>query len=254
MSEATRPTRHFDLEGTYNIRDVGGYEARDGATIRWRMLLRADGLHRLPPSSQAALVDSGLRTIVDLRGSAELARERDVFADSDKVDYRHHNLMGDELMAEFAARAVGEGRAEYIAGMYKATLDRRQAEIAETISVFAQPGALPGLFHCTGGKDRTGIVAAFVLGLCGVSNDTIIEDYALSGYYLFARHLAAPVPGDVSAGIETWQDYRRMNCPPEAMSMTLEHLECRYGGPEAYLLGGGATKESLDALRDAILD
>ena len=254
MNHTSHPSRHIDLEGAYNIRDIGGYEGRDGATVRWRKLLRADGLHRLPPSSQAALVDSGLRTILDLRGSEELARDRDVFTDSDQVNYRHHNLMGDELMAEFAARPIGDSRADYIAGTYRDTLDRRQPEIAETIAVFAQPGALPGLFHCTGGKDRTGIVTAFVLGLCGVSNDTIVEDYALSGFYLFARHLVEPVPEDVGKGIETWQDYQRMNCPPETMSLTLDHLERRYGGPEAYLLGGGATKESLDALRDAILD
>ncbi len=67
MHDGRQPKRHLRLEGTYNVRDIGGYRTTDGRHTRWRRLLRADSLHRLTPASQAALVDYGVRTVIDLR-------------------------------------------------------------------------------------------------------------------------------------------------------------------------------------------
>ena len=66
------PKRHLKIEGAYNTRDLGGYATRDGRHTRWGQLLRADSLHRLPVTSQQALLDYGLRTVLDLRKSDEL--------------------------------------------------------------------------------------------------------------------------------------------------------------------------------------
>ena len=110
------------------------------------------------------------------------------------------------------------------------------------------------MFHCHGGKDRTGIVAALVLALVGVPDETIAEDYALSGRFLFKRHLERPDPRDASAGVQTWQDYQRGNCPHEAMLQKLAHAADTYGGAESYLLGGGMTRPQIDALREALVE
>ena len=67
MTEYIRASRHLDLEGAYNIRDIGGYETLDGRKTRPRTLFRSDSLHNLTPDSQRALVSEGLRTVVDLR-------------------------------------------------------------------------------------------------------------------------------------------------------------------------------------------
>ena len=95
MAEGLEPRRHLDLEGAYNIRDIGGYAASDGRRTRWQRLLRADSLHRLAPASQRALIEYGVRTVIDLRTTDELQEAPDIFATSAEVGYLHHNMLGD---------------------------------------------------------------------------------------------------------------------------------------------------------------
>ena len=61
------PNRHLRIPGTRNLRDVGGYPAGEGRRTRWRTLYRTDALDRLPPQSQARLIELGLRHVIDLR-------------------------------------------------------------------------------------------------------------------------------------------------------------------------------------------
>lgn len=70
------PRRHIPLEGTYNVRDCGGYLTREGCTVKWGVFFRADGLHRLTPQGQSVLVQQhGVQTIIDLRRSLRKAGE-----------------------------------------------------------------------------------------------------------------------------------------------------------------------------------
>ena len=72
MTDDLDPRRHLELEGTVNTRDIGGYATRDGRRTRWGRLLRSDSLHRLSPRSRQALLDFGLRSVLDLRKSLEM--------------------------------------------------------------------------------------------------------------------------------------------------------------------------------------
>ena len=257
MVNRPEPARHLNLEGTYNVRDIGGYATSGGRSTRWRALLRSDGLHRLPPSSQAALIDYGVRTMIDLRGSHELQDAPSVFAGSSKVAYHHQNMMGDSLIAEteqplhFLKTTTGPQR---IVKLYTDILDRRGRQVCETLKTLATPGVLPALVHCTAGKDRTGLITALVLGLAGVPIETIAEDYALSARYLFPRYLSEQAPPEVAASGYTWQDYQNEYMPPDAMLGTLRYLEERYGGIEAYVLDAGLTQLSIDRLRSAVTE
>jgi len=78
-------TRHLGLEGTYNLRDLGGYHTSDGRTTRWRTFFRSDSLRRLPLAAQATLLAYGVRTVIDLRRSDELHVAPNVFAGSSAV-------------------------------------------------------------------------------------------------------------------------------------------------------------------------
>src|SRR5262245_54898327 len=90
------PDRHLPLPGTRNLRDVGGYPAIGGRRTRWRTLLRTDSLDVLPESSQVALIDLGLRQVIDLRFPSELERAPSVFDTSPRVRYRSIPLVAHE--------------------------------------------------------------------------------------------------------------------------------------------------------------
>ena len=242
------PDRHIQLEGTFNLRDLGGYEGAEGRQTRWRCFFRCDGLHRLSPASQDRLLGLGLRTIIDLRATRELEEAPNVFASSSKIAFLHHNMNGDRPLASLP----DEGKTpQHIADAYTLILDRRKAQIGETLAALAAPEALPALYHCASGKDRTGRIAALLLGLAGVAPETIAADYGLSARYLAPFYLAS---GQGLASIRTWEDFQREFCPPEAMLMTLEHLEQHYGGVEGYVLATGLTREEIARLRAAMLE
>jgi protein-tyrosine phosphatase len=245
----TALARHLPLSGTYNVRDVGGYSTRDGRTIRWRTLLRADSLHRLSDEGRAHLIEHGLRTIVDLRRDEELAVAPNVFAASDQVRYVWVSLARNPTN--------GAGRRELLpdslARTYRAIVDGRQAELHQVLSALAQPGAFPALVHCTAGKDRTGIVVALLLALAGVDHATIAEDYALTATYLTDAFFAEARRRAEAAGHD-WERYRYLlGCPADLMLATLTDLDERFGGVETYLRQIGLSDDDLQALRAALV-
>lgn len=247
---AASPARHLPLEGTYNVRDAGGYPTRDGRSVRWQALYRADSLHRLTEQGQVHLIEAGLSTVIDLRRDVELAVAPNVLAGSDRIDYVWISLAPNPAEAG-ARREIGP---DTLAQTYRAIIHERQPELRQILSTLAQPGAFPALVHCTAGKDRTGIVVALLLGLAGVDHATIAEDYALTATYLGDGYLADARVRAEAAG-HTWAQYQLLlGCPAELMLATLACLDERYGGVEAYLRLIGLTIDELAALRAALLE
>ena len=241
------------LPGTFNLRDVGGYRTLDGKQTRWRTFVRAESVEKFPPESVAALIDYGVRTVMDLRGSVELDEAPNVFASSDQVAYVSHNLTGDEMIAGLSGQPVlGQGPPRLVA-MYTSILDNRRQKIRQGLALLGAPGALPALVHCTAGKDRTGVITALALSIAGVPRETIAEDYALSAEFLRDPALMANAPSEWTDSF-TWRSYTADFCPPEAMYQTLAYLDKRYGGVEGYLLADEFGREDLEGLRRALID
>lgn len=237
--------RHLPLEGTYNVRDIGGYATAEGRQTRWGIVFRADSLHRLSPAAQEFLLGQGIRTIVDLRYAAEVSAAPNVFAAASVLRYQHLSLLGDTPQA--TAMLVT------LTAMYRHILDNAQAPLAATLTTLAAPGALPAVVHCTAGKDRTGLVIALLLGLAGVPEATIAADYALTARYLEGDfwHEARQRAG---ADRRDWAKLQPiLACPPEVMLETLGYLDERYGGIPSYLGQIGLTDGQLTALHDALV-
>jgi protein tyrosine/serine phosphatase len=170
------PRRRLELERAWNFRDLGGYRARDGRPVRWRRLFRADGLDRLTEADLRQIETLGLRTVIDLRTLDEVTRGR--LPPTAGEPAWHHLPMLDVLppQEEYEAWAGPE----YVATQYLAMTGSAAASIATFLELICRPDAYPLVFHCFAGKDRTGILTALVLGLLGVPDADIVEDYALS--------------------------------------------------------------------------
>ena len=105
------PLATVALTGVFNFRDLGGYAAADGRTVRWRTLFRADGLDRLTPADVEVLRPYGLRTVVDLRMAHELEEKGRFPVDSYPVTFHHLSVMDKTWDREAgAARGPPGGR------------------------------------------------------------------------------------------------------------------------------------------------
>jgi protein-tyrosine phosphatase len=179
MTEAlAEPARSLDLSGCFNFRDLGGYPTADGHRLRWRKLFRADGLTRLDAEDCARLAQLGLATVIDLRTPGELDERGRVPEGHFEFEY-HHLPLTDVLVPERDLARYAEP--DFVTDRYLKLFSDGSDSISRAVKVLAAPAALPAVFHCSAGKDRTGILAALVLGLLGVPDELIVEDYALSG-------------------------------------------------------------------------
>jgi protein-tyrosine phosphatase len=172
------PTRKLAMAGCVNFRDLGGYPTTDGRRVRWRRLFRADGLTRLDDQDCALLADLGLTTVIDLRTVGEVENRGRFPLESVDVDY-HHLPLTDVLPPPEDLGRYNEP--EFVTSRYRHMFVEGSASITRALHVLAQPGALPAVFHCSAGKDRTGVVAALVLGFLRVPREVIVDDYTLSG-------------------------------------------------------------------------
>ena len=227
--------RRLRLRGTRNLRDVGGYPAAEGRRTRWRTLLRTDALDRLPPDSQRSLVELGLRQVIDLRWAHELAESPSVFATSQQVRYRSVPLMDN------APNPRG------VAATYRHILDTRAAELAVVARALLEPDGLPAVIGCAAGVDRTGVTIALLLSAVGVPADIVAGDYAQS-----VEHFA----GDGAAsGLDDWRGGEvTLDCRPEYMLESLDHLERKHGGARSLLARRGLSGAELDRLTSLLTE
>ena len=247
------PQRYLGLEGSYNTRDIGGYPIEGGGWTQWRRFLRSDGMHRLTDADQARLRDYGVRAVIDLRTPQETVETPNVFAQSSEVAYHHCDIIGDAPALTATEEVLTGLPAARIARSYTTWLDHRQAQFAEVLGKLADPGYGPAVYHCAGGKDRTGVISAILLSLAGVGRETILDDYTLTSIFHFRRALM----GGASAfetPVLSASEYADKYCPRDGMAGTLAHLDAKYGGIEAYVRAIGLTEGQIGALRGMLID
>ncbi len=241
----TAPVRLLPIAGAFNIRDLGGY-AHAGGETRWRRILRGDGLHRLTPQGIEDLVAAGVVMVVDLRHDNELASHPNPFRDHATVAYRHLSLFED-----LAPSAMTGG--DVLLDLYIEALERRGPAIAGILAALAEGPDGTVLFHCTAGKDRTGLIAALILALAGVEARTIVEDYARTGTHI-APLLATILAEAEARGMDPEGLRPLLACEPLTMTRTLEHIERRWGSADGYLAAVGLDAATATRLRARLLE
>jgi protein-tyrosine phosphatase len=244
-----QPPRKLTFAGCVNFRDLGGYRAADGRSIRWRQLFRADGLTRLDEDDCAQLADIGLATVIDLRTDGEVEQRGRFPADFD-VEY-HHLPLTDVLPPTEDLSRYDEPA--FVTSRYEQLFSEGSRSLARAVSLLAEPAALPAVFHCSAGKDRTGILAALILGFLGVPNDVIVEDYALSAQAMVALLERLKIEyADAVAEIERYAP-AVVSAAPETMSAFLDSLQHKHGSFEQLAVTLGVT-EAVTALRATLLE
>lgn len=175
--------RRIALHGPINFRDLGGYPTADGRRVRWGRVFRSDLLMDLSDADVAKLQGIGLRTVCDLRAEEERLHKPD--REIPGITTHAIGFMpqdGEALMAGLCSFSVEQVVAR-VTLIYQDFVLTRSQHFARLFQLLAQVDALPLLFHCASGRDRTGTFAALLLSALGVSRAAIEQDYALSDQY-----------------------------------------------------------------------
>jgi protein-tyrosine phosphatase len=237
----TNPAPTFDA--LFNFRDLGGYRTADDRTTVAGRVYRSDGMHRASIEDLGRIELLGITRVVDLRTTHERT-EDGCFDDAHPtIEYRHVPIF-ERLSGIAGARAetVDENDDTPLLTTYRYMLTERRALVVDALEAVAgAPG--PVVFHCTAGKDRTGIVAALMLSVLGVADDVIVEDYGRSRdamVRLVEWYRANRSDDTTGAGLLDERASRLLGAEPAWMHLVLDELRAEHGSVRDYLLVAGA--------------
>lgn len=245
------PDRIVPFTGVFNFRDLGGYHSSDGRTTRWGRLYRSDALHDLSEIDLSLFRRLGIVTVVDLRNASEVERTGRGLLSTESIQF-----LNAPVLAETDVRASGDGdllEPDYLATRYLQYLELGGSALVRALEEMTDVDKFPMVFNCFFGKDRTGVLAAIVLGCLGVSSHDIVSDYTLT---------ASRVPLILdklrrdSVYHETLErtDPLVLAAKSETIARFLDELDARYGGARAWAQGAGFGGDRLRLLSDALLE
>ena len=227
----------LELEGCFNVRDLGGYPADSGKTTRHRRFIRAGTLFGMTERGKAALHDLGIQCVIDLRSQREVDEHPDAVMHDRRFAWFHLPML--DYVHSGITEVLPEDFPSSLEEMYIGLLEDSKAKFEKLFTLFASPAYESYLFHCTAGKDRTGVVAMLLLALAGVDEQTIVEDYSHSEKLiqgLFDRAILADLPAHLFLS------------RAQTMRAALQHLKSQYGSGRAYLSQIGITSELQQAI------
>lgn len=228
------------LETTYNTRELGGLPAKGNKQTKWGTLIRSDDISKVNIHDRNWLRDYGVKTIIDLRSFQEREMTPYVLEEDNSFKLYHIPLMKSEEVekaSNFKLKDTDLGKA-YI-DMIDGVGDRF-GELVEIISNRHSGGIL---FHCSAGKDRTGVLASILLSVLGVEKADIVANYEITYTYLREN----PLFNNIDINNELLQSKR------EWIENTLNHIDDKYDGTINYLKSYGITDKILEDFRGKCL-
>lgn len=243
--------RVVPLFAVHNFRDLGGYPTADGRETRWRTLFRADGLYRLTPDDTQSVVELGIRTVVDLRSDNEV-KTRGTFPIGQHAVALHHLPIIDVTWGETQTPDFDDA-ADFLVWAYREMLAEASPRFADAFSLLAQQSVLPAVFHCAAGKDRTGILAALILGALGVDESIIAADYGLTEQAMQRLVVWARVHQPELAEIYANMPMRFAAADPRAMTVILADITSKHSSVYNFVREIGVSDETIAALARSVL-
>jgi protein tyrosine/serine phosphatase len=274
---STRTDRWVRLDGTTNMRDLGGLPTADGARTVPGRILRSDNLQTLSADDVRRLVgEFGLREVIDLRTTAEILLEgRGPLRDVPEVTHRHFSLLPERghhtdvfaveeddpldlpsgwveslLPRQTAAHDEGEPPAVRSYLSYLADRGDHVVGALRALTV-ADPGA--SVVHCAAGKDRTGVVVALALAVAEVPHQEIVADYAMTAEVIEALVAKLAASPTYAEDMER-RDIASHTPRAATMDRVLTLLDERFDGPVGWLETHGFGADERAALRSRLRD
>lgn len=252
--------RAVTVPGTSNVRDIGGYmTATPYVRVRQGLVYRGDSPHNVPADiAQSVLVDQlHLTHTFDFRSPAEVAQKSYQFAG---IDHVLAPVCGSAVKQVWQpGMAITPALAhELIHRTYRKRIDECGDQFAKVLRFLASPdfnadGTQAILFHCTAGKDRTGLMAALILHLLEVPRNTILDDYLLTNRFFKPPTEPNPYFDEVKLDREVHDIVWSVDAAH--LAAALEYVEERYGSIDGYAKSKlGVDAATVECLRERLLE
>jgi len=248
-SDGFKP-RFLPLEGCFNFRDLGGYATASGQSIKAGLIFRSDALHHLTVEDAKYVRETvGLATVVDFRNTHEV--EKDGRSDVAIPWVNYLNQPVEEEKGTITATGE-EDPVERYTEMYLWTIRNGGGHYGAAFNAVAAEGSLPAVFHCSAGKDRTGVFASLILGVLGVDDKSIVEDYLVTNekVALIIQRLSSRPGNEHMQRIPV--DFFRAQAP--AMEAVLEEVRTVHGGAAGYFRSQRVEQSVIDRFRANLLE
>lgn len=242
------------------VRELGGIRGANGRPIRHGLMYRGSPLIDLAFEQREVIDGLGLRLILDLRAMGETDRREDYVPAGCGYVRRCGMLDKDGHEVDFSPLGIGrimesirrdpEG---FMSDLYASMVfgNRAVHELVDRL----RDEQVPLYFHCTAGKDRTGVCAAIVLLLLGVSRDDIMQEFLLTNEY--RSDIINMTPDQMPEGMSDLdrENWAAINSVHEAhLQRVFDEIDGRYATVEEYFAGEfGIEANELASLRDRYL-
>lgn len=234
-------THIIALDGTSNARDLGGYLTLDGKKTKSGVFIRSDDTDELTDTDIEKLLSLGVKVVIDLRHEKAAQAWPDKLANVNGIEY-HHIAISE---AHRASNGSYKGYLEYTGegNVVKQLID---------IIVNVDDGAV--LFHCIGGKDRTGFLSMLLLLLANVDKQTIINNYIVSYDFIKERKKVRElIERDVEKlGVECLEPLH-FSSEKKIISL-MNYVIDNYGSVENYLAACGVSAQNIGKIKSRFVE
>lgn len=257
--ESNLGKRLIQLDNSINIRDLGGYTGHLGKQVKWGMVIRSEELAHLSADDVKYFEDMDLKNVYDFRDENKTKRSPDRLP----ATAAYHNLpILDGMSADFSDFDFSKADAvdKFMQEVYGYMAETGVNGFTPVFKAMTDEASYPLLFHCTNGKDRTGFLAALILMICGVPENTVISDYSLTNLtfdeaYEHLGTIMAEEVGHVDETITKEHLREFFGVKPKWLRICLDYIDENYNNVDDYLVDKtGVTYEDLEKIRSILLE
>ena len=239
MMQLSREERMLHIGKMTNVRDLGGYETQEGYYTKSHKYIRASSPANASKADIQALKDYGVKAVIDLRSDFEKEQQVNPFVDDQDIDFYEVNLF-DSTKASIVPEEVKQYKD--LGGVYIYMLEGMKNKFKDLFDIFLKYPYDGVMFHCSAGKDRTGITAALLLDLMGCHEYDIVKDYSES----YENNIE--INEELAKMMENEEAKQYLKSSPRYMMELLDYLREHYGSSKEYLLQIGLKNEEIEQL------
>jgi protein-tyrosine phosphatase len=227
--------REVKLQGAVNFRDIGGYTTKDGKKVKMNVLYRSAALNTLTDADLDKLSGLHIKYNFDFRGPFEVKTAQDKMPTGTiriSLPAGSENIGDSNYMKNMSSMIKSDS---FLLSFYTNLTPFKDRYTPLFDSLLSNKNVSPMLFHCTAGKDRTGIAAALILYALGVDEQTIYEDYEATNYYRRNENAKTIAQMTRYYGLDEKTASNLMGAKKEYIAATFTTIRAQYGTIELYL-------------------